>query len=83
VVDRLRKEQLKFRCVRREEKSLNMVAAAVKVCGGTNEVARKLGVSRKTVYRWVVAGNMKTASYKHVAALSKLSGVPIEQLGGE
>ena len=69
--------------MRREEKSLNMVAAAVKICGGTTEVSRKLGVSRKTVYRWVVTGDMKTALYKHVVALSKLSGIPPEQLAGD
>ncbi len=63
--------------------NVNLVAAAVKLAGGVSKVAKKLRVSRPTVYKWIAAGTMREAPHYCVVALSKLSGVPVEQLGGE
>jgi hypothetical protein len=62
---------------------VNMVAAAVELAGGVAKVSREIRVSRQTVYNWIEAGTMATALYKHVVALSKLSGVPVDQLAPE
>jgi len=67
----------------RERLNVNLVAAAVKLAGGVTKVAKKLQVSRPTVYKWIAAGTMKEAPHYCVLSLSKLSGVPVEQLGGE
>ena len=60
-----------------------MVEAAVELAGGVSKVAKELQVSRQTVYNWIATANMKTVRHMHVAALSKLSGIPPEQLAGE
>jgi Putative antitoxin of bacterial toxin-antitoxin system, YdaS/YdaT len=62
-------------------RQVNLVEVAVELAGGVTTVARKLGVSRQAVYNWTVAGTMWDVSYRYVAGLSKLSGVPVEQLG--
>ncbi|MGO9058199.1 MAG: YdaS family helix-turn-helix protein [Candidatus Binataceae bacterium] len=62
---------------------VNLVEAAVEVAGGVTAVARKLGVSRQAVYNWIAAGHMMDVTYRYVAGLSKLSGIPIEQLTRE
>jgi transposase-like protein len=59
-----------------------MVEAAVELAGGVARVARELGVSRQSVYNWIAAGDMTKARFKHTAALSKLSKVPIGRLIG-
>jgi Putative antitoxin of bacterial toxin-antitoxin system, YdaS/YdaT len=59
---------------------VNLVEAAVELAGGVTTVARKLGVSRQAVYNWMVAGTMWDVTHRYVAGLSKLSGIPIEQL---
>ena len=59
---------------------VNLVEAAVELAGGVTTVARKLGVSRQAVYNWMAAGHMWDVTYRYVAELSKLSGIPIEQL---
>lgn len=61
-------------------RQVNLVEAAVDIVGGVSEVARKLGVSRQTVYNWIAAGHMLDVTYRYVAELSKLSNIPIEQL---
>ena len=61
----------------------NLVEAAVDIAGGVSAVARKLGVSRQAVYNWMAAGHMMDVTYRYVAGLSKLSGIPIEQLTRE
>ena len=60
-------------------REVNLVEAAVELAGGVSVVARKLGVSRQTVYNWIAAGQMMDVTYRYVAGLSKLSGVPPEQ----
>ncbi len=59
-----------------------MVEAAVELAGGVTRVAKELGVSRQAVYKWIASGDMTKARFKHIAALSKLSKVPIERLTG-
>jgi hypothetical protein len=61
-------------------RQINLVEAAVDIAGGVSAVARKLGVSRQAVYNWIGAGHMMDVTYRHVAGLSKLSKIPIEQL---
>jgi hypothetical protein len=61
----------------------NIVAAAVHIAGGPRRVAQALGVSRSQVYRWLAAGTMSHATYIHVSALAKLSGIRMQFLGGE
>jgi DNA-binding transcriptional regulator YdaS (Cro superfamily) len=62
---------------------VNLVEAAVEIAGGVTAVARQLGVSRQVVYDWIAAGHMMNATHRYVVGLSKLSGVPIEQLSRE
>ena len=62
---------------------MNMVEAAVELAGGVSKVAKELQVSRQTVYNWISTANMKTVRHKYVVALSKLSGIPAEQLASE
>jgi DNA-binding transcriptional regulator YdaS (Cro superfamily) len=69
--------------MRRQRQNVNLVAAAIKIAGGVSKVAKELGVSRPTVYKWIAAGTMSEAPHHCVMALSKLSGIPPEQLGGE
>ena len=57
--------------------------SALEMAGGVTAVARQLGVSRQAVCDWMVAGHMMNAIHRHVAGLSKLSGVSIEQLTRE
>jgi len=64
-------------------RKVNLVEAAVQMAGGVTVVARQLGVSRQAIYDWIAAGHMMNAIHRHVAGLSKLSGVPIEQLTRE
>ena len=64
----------------RRRREVNLVEAAVELAGGVSVVARKLGVSRQTVYNWMAAGQMMDVTYRYVAGLSTLSGVPPEQL---
>jgi transposase-like protein len=59
-----------------------MVEAAVELAGGVTRVAKELGVSRQAVYNWIAVGDMTKARFKHTAALSKLSKVPIQRLMG-
>jgi Putative antitoxin of bacterial toxin-antitoxin system, YdaS/YdaT len=59
---------------------VNLVEAAVELAGGVTTVARKLGVSRQPVYNWMAAGHMWDVTYRYVAGLSRLSGIPVEQL---
>ena len=61
-------------------RQVNLVEAAVELAGGVTTVARKLGVSRQSVYNWMVAGHMWDVTYRYVAGLSNLSGIPVEQL---
>jgi len=61
-------------------RQVNFVEAAVDIVGGVSEVARKLGVSRQAVYKWIAAGHMMDSTHRYVAELSKLSKIPIEQL---
>ncbi len=67
----------------RRRREVNLVEAAVELAGGVSVVSRKLGVTRQTVYNWIAAGQMMDATYRYVAGLSKLSGVPAEQLTRE
>ena len=69
--------------MRRRRREVNLVEAAVELAGGVSAVARKLGVTRQTVYNWIAAGQMMDVTYRYVAGLSKLSGVPPEQLTRE
>lgn len=64
-------------------REVNLVEAAVEVAGGVSAVARSLGVTRQTVYNWIAAGTMFDVTYRYVAGLSKLSGIPVEQLARE
>jgi len=64
-------------------RGVNLVEAAVEVAGGVSAVARELGVSRQTVYNWIAAGHMLDVTYRYVAGLSKLSGIPVAQLARE
>ncbi|HKD66834.1 MAG TPA: YdaS family helix-turn-helix protein [Candidatus Binataceae bacterium] len=57
--------------------------AAVELAGGVTAVARKLGVTRQTVYNWMAAGHMLDVNLRQVMALSRLSGIAVEQLGRE
>src|SRR5215467_8418903 len=67
----------------RRRREVNLVEAAVELAGGVTAVSRKLGVTRQTVYNWIAAGHMLDVNFRQVIALSKLSGVPVEQLGKE
>jgi len=67
----------------RRPRDVNLVEAAVEVAGGITAVSRKIGVSRQTVYNWIAAGHMLDATFRYAMALSKLSGIPVEQLGKE
>jgi hypothetical protein len=67
----------------RRRRDVNLVEAAVELAGGVSAVARKLGVTRQTVYNWMAAGHMLDATYRYVVGLSKLSGVPLEHLARE
>ncbi len=67
----------------RRPRDVNLVEAAVEVAGGVTAVSRKLGVTRQTVYNWMAAGHMLDVNFRQVIALSKLSGIPVEQLGKE
>jgi transposase-like protein len=64
-------------------RKVNLVEAAVELAGGVTAVARQLGVSRQAVYDWIAAGHMMNARLRHVVGLSKLSGIPLEQLARE
>jgi hypothetical protein len=61
----------------------NVVAAAVRILGGAQNVADSLGVSRSQVYRWIKARSMAHATYIHVAKLASLSGIDTGFLGGD
>jgi hypothetical protein len=67
----------------RRRREVNLVDAAVELAGGVSTVSRKLGVTRQTVYNWMAAGHMLDVTFRYVAGLSKLSGVPLEQLTRE
>ncbi len=69
--------------MRGRRREVNLVDAAVELAGGATTVARKLGVTRQTVYNWIAAGHMLDATHRYVVGLSRLSGVPMEQLGRE
>jgi transposase len=69
--------------MRGRRREVNLVSAAVELAGGVSAVARKLGVTRQTVYNWIAAGHMLDVAYRYVAGLSKLSGIPVEQLTRE
>ena len=57
------------------------IRMAILRIGGPSEAAKKLGVSRSQVYRWVARGDMSVAEYRSVSLLAKLSGVEMEFLG--
>ena len=61
----------------------NIVATAVYIAGGPQRVAQALRVSRSQIYRWIAARTMSHATYIHVSALAKLSGIGTQFLGGE
>jgi len=61
----------------------NVVAAAVRILGGAQNVADSLGVSRSQVYRWIKARSMARATYIYVAKLASLSGIDTGFLGGD
>jgi transposase-like protein len=65
------------------EKRINWVAVAVEMAGGVQAVARKLGVSRWTVYKWIDRSTMRRIAYETVIKLHQLSGVPVEKLTQE
>jgi len=67
----------------RRRREVNLVEAAVELAGGVTAVARKLGVTRQTVYNWMAAGHMLDVNLRQVMALSRLSGIAVEQLGRE
>lgn len=69
--------------VKRSESDINWVAVAVEMAGGVQAVARKIGVSRWTVYKWIDRGSMRRIAYETVVRLQGLSGVPIEKLTQE
>jgi DNA-binding phage protein len=69
--------------VKRNESDINWVAVAVEMAGGVQAVARKIGVSRWTVYKWIDRGSMRRIAYETVVRLQGLSGVPIEKLTQE
>jgi transposase-like protein len=69
--------------MRGRRREVNLVSAAVELAGGVSTVARKLGVTRQTVYNWIAAGHMLDVTHRYVAGLSRLSGVPVEQLARE
>jgi transposase-like protein len=69
--------------VKRTETGINWVAVAVEMAGGVQAVARKIGVSRWTVYKWIDRGSMKRIAYETVMKLQQLSGVPVEKLTKE
>lgn len=56
------------------------VALAVSRVGGQSAVARRLGVSRQTVARWVQDG--KVARADDAVRLSALSGIRVAYLAG-
>jgi Putative antitoxin of bacterial toxin-antitoxin system, YdaS/YdaT len=69
--------------MRGRRREVNLVEAAVELAGGVTAVSRKLGVTRQTVYNWMAAGHMLDVTHRYVVGLSKLSGVPVEQLSRE
>jgi transposase-like protein len=69
---------------RRTDKGrINWVAVAAEMSGGVQALARKLGVSRWTIYKWIDRGTMRTIGYETVVKLHRLSGVPVEKLTQE
>ena len=68
---------------RNETARINWVAVAVDMAGGVQTVARKIEVSRWTVYKWIDRGSMRRIAYETVMKLHQLSGVPIEKLTQE
>ena len=69
--------------MKRNETRINWVAVAVDMAGGVQAVARKIEVSRWTVYKWIDRGSMRRIAYETVMKLHRLSGVPIEKLTQE
>jgi hypothetical protein len=82
-VDRGGARRLVLPTMGRRRREVNLVQAAVELAGGVSVVSRKLGVTRQTVYNWMAPGHMLDVTFRYVAGLSKLSGVPLEQLTRE
>lgn len=57
----------------------NIAAERVRMGLSQEELARKLGVTRKTVYNWETAGNIPASA---VAKLADFFGVPSDYLLG-
>ncbi len=67
----------------RGREEVNVVAAAVRIAGGPQRVAKLLQISRSQVYRWMNARTMANATYVYVAKLASLSGIQTQFLGGD
>jgi hypothetical protein len=59
---------------------MNAVTDAVNRVGGSALVAEKLGIAPFYVKKWMEAGTMKDAKYRHVKWLSDMSGTSPEDL---
>jgi hypothetical protein len=81
--ERILKREASLPTMGRRRREVNLVEAAVELAGGVSAVSRELGVTRQTVYNWMAAGHMLDVTFRYVAGLSKLSGVPLEQLTRE
>jgi DNA-binding transcriptional regulator YdaS (Cro superfamily) len=69
--------------LKRGEVPINWVVVAVELSGGVQSVARKMGVSRWTVYKWMKHGTVRSIAYEKVVQLQQLSGVSAEHLTQE
>ncbi len=59
----------------------NPVKRAVAAVGGPTKAARVCGVSNSAVHKWINQGSI--VLLRHALALSRASGVPIEEFVGE
>lgn len=62
---------------RKKKDQESAVARAVAAVGGPTKAATLCGVSNTAVHRWIRSGGV--ALLRHALALSRASGVPIEQ----
>jgi len=56
-------------------RSINWVAIAINKAGGAQAVAKRLGVSTQSVYKWMEHG-VRRLTYERVEQLAEITGFP-------
>lgn len=64
-----------------QKRDANAVERAVAAVGGPTKAARVCGVSNSAIHKWINQGSISLL--RHAIALSRASGVPIEEFVGE